>query len=166
MSWRTRASRTRRPAADLAKSFISVKVDREERPDLDAVYMAATQALTGSGGWPMSVFCTPDGRPFYAGTYFPPVDRHGMPSFRRVVEALGDAWTNERAQVLEQADALAGAVQRELRLAEALSEEAAGDGHAGQGAGSAAGRCRRWEWPRRRRSGRTGCCRGGGRLRS
>ena len=58
-------------AADLAKSFISVKVDREERPDLDAVYMAATQALTGSGGWPMSVFCTPDGRPFYAGTYFP-----------------------------------------------------------------------------------------------
>ena len=112
-------------AADLAKSFISVKVDREERPDLDAVYMAATQALTGAGGWPMSVFCTPDGRPFYAGTYFPPVERHGMPSFRRVVQALGDAWTNERAQVLEQADALVGAVRRELRLAEALSEEAA-----------------------------------------
>ncbi len=113
-------------AALLAKSFISVKVDREERPDLDAVYMAATQALTGSGGWPMSVFCTPDGRPFYAGTYFPPVERHGMPSFRRVVQALGDAWAKERAQVLEQADALVGAVQRELRLAEALSEEAAG----------------------------------------
>lgn len=119
-------------AADLAKSFISVKVDREERPDLDAVYMAATQALTGSGGWPMSVFCTPDGRPFYAGTYFPPVERHGMPSFRRVVQALGDAWTNERAQVLEQADALVGAVQRELRLAEALREEAV---DAGRGPG-------------------------------
>ena len=118
-------------AALLAKSFISVKVDREERPDLDAVYMAATQALTGSGGWPMSVFCTPDGRPFYAGTYFPPVERHGMPSFRRVVQALGDAWANERAQVLEQADALVGAVQRELRLAEALSEEAGGPGHSG-----------------------------------
>jgi uncharacterized protein len=118
-------------AADLAKSFISVKVDREERPDLDAVYMAATQALTGSGGWPMSVFCTPDGRPFYAGTYFPPVERHGMPSFRRVVQALGDAWTKERAQVLEQADALVGAVQRELRLAEALSEEAAEGGRPG-----------------------------------
>ena len=66
-------------AADLAKWFVSIKVDREERPDLDAVYMTATQALTGSGGWPMSVFCTPDGRPFYAGTYFPPVERHGMP---------------------------------------------------------------------------------------
>ena len=74
----------------------------------------------------MSVFCTPDGRPFYAGTYFPPVERHGMPSFRRVVQALGDAWANERAQVLEQADALVGAVRRELRLAEALSEEAGG----------------------------------------
>ena len=98
-------------AAVLSKSFISVKVDREERPDLDAVYMAATQALTGSGGWPMSVFCTPDGRPFYAGTYFPPVDRQGMPSFRRVVQALGDAWSNERVQVLEQADALVGAVR-------------------------------------------------------
>ncbi len=76
-------------AAELAKWFVSIKVDREERPDLDAVYMTATQALTGSGGWPMSVFCTPDGRPFYAGTYFPPVERHGMPSFRRVVQALG-----------------------------------------------------------------------------
>ena len=115
-------------AADLSKWFISVKVDREERPDLDAVYMAATQALTGSGGWPMSVFCTPDGRPFYAGTYFPPVERHGMPSFRRVVQSLGEAWVSERAQVLEQADALVGAVQRELRLAEALHEEAAGGG--------------------------------------
>ena len=128
-------------AAVLSKSFISVKVDREERPDLDAVYMAATQALTGSGGWPMSVFCTPDGRPFYAGTYFPPVDRQGMPSFRRVVEALGNAWSNERAQVLEQADALVGAVQRELRLAEALrsEEEAAGGGDGGAGAGAGAG---------------------------
>lgn len=114
-------------AAVLSETFVSVKVDREERPDLDTVYMAATQALTGSGGWPMSVFCTPDGRPFYAGTYFPPVERHGMPSFRRVIEALADAWTNERAQVLEQADALAGAVQRELRLAEALQQDARGD---------------------------------------
>jgi uncharacterized protein YyaL (SSP411 family) len=107
-------------AADLARSFISVKVDREERPDLDTVYMAATQALTGSGGWPMSVFCTPDGRPFYAGTYFPPVERHGMPSFRRVVQALGQAWVTERDEVLKQADALVAAVQRELNLAEVL----------------------------------------------
>ena len=112
-------------AGDLARSFISVKVDREERPDLDTVYMAATQALTGSGGWPMSVFCTPDGRPFYAGTYFPPEDRHGMPSFRRVVHALGEAWRTERAEVLKQADALVAAVQRELNLAEILGTDAA-----------------------------------------
>jgi hypothetical protein len=110
-------------AADLARWFISVKVDREERPDLDTVYMAATQALTGSGGWPMSVFCTPDGRPFYAGTYFPPVDRHGMPAFRRVVQALGQAWITERQEVLTQADALVAAVQRELNLAEVLGAE-------------------------------------------
>ena len=109
-------------AADLSRWFVSVKVDREERPDLDTVYMTATVALTGSGGWPMSVFCTPDGRPFYAGTYFPPEERHGMPAFRRVVRALGEAWVNERAQVLEQADALVGAVRRELRLAETLHE--------------------------------------------
>ena len=108
-------------AADLAHWFISVKVDREERPDLDTVYMAATQALTGSGGWPMSVFCTPDGRPFYAGTYFPPVERHGMPPFRRVVQALGEAWLTERDQVLAQADALVGPCE-ELRLAETLGE--------------------------------------------
>ena len=105
-------------ADDLARWFVSVKVDREERPDLDSLYMAATQSLTGSGGWPMSVFCTPDGRPFYAGTYFPPEDRHGMPSFRRVVEALGTAWEKERETVLAQADALVDAVRREVRLAE------------------------------------------------
>jgi hypothetical protein len=113
-------------AADLSRFFIAVKVDREERPDLDTVYMAATQALTGSGGWPMSVFCTPDGRPFYAGTYFPPVDRHGLPSFRRVVQAMGQAWHAERAEVLTQADALVAAVQRELNLAEVLGAEDAG----------------------------------------
>ena len=113
-------------AADLSRWFISVKVDREERPDLDTVYMAATQALTGSGGWPMSVFCTPDGRPFYAGTYFPPEERHGMPAFRRVVQALGQAWESERSQVLAQADALVSAIGKELRLAESFSREASG----------------------------------------
>jgi uncharacterized protein YyaL (SSP411 family) len=109
-------------AADLSRWFISVKVDREERPDLDSLYMAATQSFTGSGGWPMSVFCTPDGRPFYAGTYFPPEERHGMPSFRRVVEALGTAWEQERDQVLRQADALVDAVRRDVRLDEAMNE--------------------------------------------
>jgi uncharacterized protein YyaL (SSP411 family) len=126
-------------AADLTRFFISVKVDREERPDIDTVYMAATQALTGSGGWPMSVFCTPDGRPFYAGTYFPPVERHGMPSFRRVVQALGDAWLTQREEVFTQADALVAAVQRELNLAEVLAAEGA-DGETGtQGTPSVVG---------------------------
>jgi hypothetical protein len=113
-------------AADLARWFVAVKVDREERPDLDAVYMAATQAMTGSGGWPMSVFCTPEGRPFYAGTYFPPEDRHGMPSFRRVLEALSAAWRDEQPRVQEQADALVSAVERELRLADVLTADQAG----------------------------------------
>ncbi len=123
-------------AKDLSRWFISVKVDREERPDLDSLYMAATQALTGSGGWPMSVFCTPDGRPFYAGTYFPPVERHGMPSFRHVVAALGSAWESEREQVLAQADALVDAVRREVDLPGAMSDGAGGDGPPpGAGAG-------------------------------
>jgi len=113
-------------AADLARWFVSVKIDREERPDLDSLYMAATQAFTGSGGWPMSVFCTPDGRPFYAGTYFPPEERHGMPSFRRVVEALGTAWEQDRQRVTEQADALVEAVRREVNLAESMAESEAG----------------------------------------
>jgi hypothetical protein len=113
-------------AKDLARWFVSIKVDREERPDLDSLYMAATQALTGSGGWPMSVFCTPDGRPFYAGTYFPDQERHGMPSFRRVIEALGTAWETEREQVLAQADALVDAVKREVRLAESMAAEEGG----------------------------------------
>jgi len=126
-------------AADLAKWFVSIKVDREERPDLDTVYMTATQALTGSGGWPMSVFCTPDGRPFYAGTYFPPVERHGMPSFRRVVQALGEAWTSEREQVLAQADALVGAVRKELSLAETMGAAAAATTTSGGGGGGPGG---------------------------
>jgi uncharacterized protein len=115
-------------AEDLSRWFISIKVDREERPDLDSLYMSATQAQTGSGGWPMSVFCTPDGRPFYAGTYFPPEERHGMPAFRRVVEALGTAWDKEREQVLVQADALVDAVRREGRLAESMAGTAPVDG--------------------------------------
>src|ERR1700688_2052575 len=76
----------------LSEHFISIKVDREERPDLDQIYMTAVQLLTQHGGWPMSVFLTPDLQPFYGGTYFPPTDRHGLPSFRRVLEAVGDAW--------------------------------------------------------------------------
>ena len=97
-------------AEALNGSFISVKVDREERPDVDAVYMEAVQAITGSGGWPMSVFLTPDRRPFFGGTYFPPDDRHGTPSFRTVLAALTDVWTNRRHEVEEQADELSKAI--------------------------------------------------------
>ncbi|WP_240957561.1 thioredoxin domain-containing protein, partial [Streptomyces barkulensis] len=81
--------------------YVSVKVDREERPDVDAVYMEAVQAATGQGGWPMTVFLTPDGEPFYFGTYFPPEPRHGMPSFRQVLEGVRAAWTDRREEVAE-----------------------------------------------------------------
>src|SRR3712207_714474 len=83
-------------AAQMNADFVCVKVDREERPDVDSVYMTATQALTGSGGWPMTVFTTPDGRPFYCGTYFPPRPAHGMPAFRQVLAALANAWRTRR----------------------------------------------------------------------
>ncbi|WP_329002719.1 thioredoxin domain-containing protein [Kribbella sp. NBC_00709] len=86
-------------AAYLSEQFVSVKVDREERPDVDAIYMAATVAMTGHGGWPMSVFLTPAGEPFFCGTYFPKDARGGMASFRQVLEAITDAWTNRREQL-------------------------------------------------------------------
>src|SRR5438309_4972628 len=79
-------------AADLNRDFVAIKVDREERPDLDQVYMGAVQAMTGGGGWPMSVFLTPDGRPFYGGTYFPPQPAHGLPSFRQALAGAARAW--------------------------------------------------------------------------
>ena len=87
-------------AAMMNESFISVKVDREERPDVDSVYMTAIQAMTGHGGWPMTVFLTADGSPFYGGTYFPPEDRGGLPSFPRVLETMADVFRNRRADVL------------------------------------------------------------------
>jgi uncharacterized protein YyaL (SSP411 family) len=85
--------------------FVSIKVDREERPDLDALYMDAVQALTGSGGWPMTVFLTPDGAPFYAGTYFPPEDRYGMPGFPTVLRRLAYYYSSHRDEVEQQAEA-------------------------------------------------------------
>jgi uncharacterized protein len=83
-------------------NFVSIKVDREERPDLDSIYMDAVQALTGRGGWPLTAFLAPDGTPFYAGTYFPNEARHGMPAFREVLTALASAWKEQRDDVLEQ----------------------------------------------------------------
>jgi len=98
--------------------FIPVKVDREERPDLDAIYMAAVQAMTGSGGWPMSVFLTPDGRPFYGGTYFPNTRRHGIPAFLDVLAGVTGAWRDRRGEVEQSAGALTSHVGRRVRLAD------------------------------------------------
>jgi uncharacterized protein YyaL (SSP411 family) len=95
-------------------SFVNVKLDREERPDLDEIYMTATQVLTGHGGWPNSLFLTPDLKPFFAGTYFPPDDRMGMPGFRRVLLSMVDAWTNRRPEVLEQAQSVSEGLRRYL----------------------------------------------------
>ena len=86
-------------AALMNQNFISIKVDREERPDLDAVYMEAVQALTGRGGWPMTVFLTPQGKPFYGGTYFPPVDRQGMAGFPRILESVSQAYRTNRGEI-------------------------------------------------------------------
>jgi uncharacterized protein YyaL (SSP411 family) len=88
----------------LNTNFVSIKVDREERPDIDTVYMNVTTALTGRGGWPMSLFLDGEGRPFYAGTYFPPTPAHGLPSFSQLVKALSDAWRDDREQILNSAE--------------------------------------------------------------
>jgi uncharacterized protein YyaL (SSP411 family) len=98
-------------AAYLNEHFVAVKVDREERPDLDAIYMDAVQAMTGQGGWPMSVFLAPDGRPFYGGTYFPNRPLHGMPTFRDVLEGVQRAWSEDRASVERAGDELAKALR-------------------------------------------------------
>ena len=96
--------------------FVAIKVDREERPDLDSIYMGAVQAMTGSGGWPMSVFLTPDGAPFYGGTYFPDRPRHGMPSFSQVLDGVWRAWTEQRAEVLAAGQRLVGTLVEQARL--------------------------------------------------
>ena len=103
-------------AAQLNRDFVAIKVDREERPDLDDVYMAAVQTLTGSGGWPMSVFLTPALEPFFGGTYFPPEDRHGMPGFPRVLGAISDAYRDRRDEVLEQGRQLAEHLRDQLEV--------------------------------------------------
>ncbi len=90
-------------AAYMNEHFVCVKVDREERPDVDALYMEAVQAISGQGGWPMTVFCDPEGVPFYGGTYFPPDESRGMPSFRMVMEAVLDAFENRREELRERA---------------------------------------------------------------
>jgi uncharacterized protein len=104
-------------AALMNEHFVNVKVDREERPDLDAVYMDAVVAMTGHGGWPMTVFLTPEGEPFFGGTYFPPAPRHGLPSFRQVLEAVAQAYRERRAEVGRSAHRLVESVRGSAELA-------------------------------------------------
>jgi uncharacterized protein YyaL (SSP411 family) len=98
--------------------FVNVKVDREERPDVDRIYMSAVQAMNGHGGWPMTVFLTPEGKPFFAGTYFPREPRGGMPSFRQVLKAMDEAWQDRRADIEAQSERLTAAVSQRLGPAE------------------------------------------------
>ena len=103
-------------AALMNEHFVSIKVDREERPDLDAIYMDAVQAMTGHGGWPLTAFLTPDGKPFYAGTYFPDEDRHGMPAFTKVLTAIADTWEHRRDEVEDQGARIVEALARTAML--------------------------------------------------
>lgn len=107
-------------ASLLNENFINVKVDREERPDIDSIYMEAVQALTGSGGWPLTVFLTPQGKPFYGGTYFPPEDRHGMPGFPKVLTAVANAYRNRHSDIEnstgELLAAMSGRVNRSVTI--------------------------------------------------
>ncbi len=102
-------------AAQINRDFVSIKVDREERPDVDALYMEAVQAMTGHGGWPLTVFLTPEGEPFYGGTYFPPVPRHGIASFPELLAALAQAWRDRRSDVARSAASLAEALRAATR---------------------------------------------------
>jgi len=111
-------------AETLNRHFVSIKVDREERPDVDELYQGAVQLLGRPGGWPLSVFLTPDGRPFFGGTYFPPRDAYGLPSFRRVLDAIVEAWSHRRDEVERAADALARGLSDYAAMGLAASERA------------------------------------------
>ncbi|MHC4287995.1 MAG: thioredoxin domain-containing protein, partial [Planctomycetota bacterium] len=108
-------------AAILNEHFISIKVDREELPGVDAVYMDFVQKTTGSGGWPMSVFLTPDAKPFYGGTYFPPVDSYGRPGFETLLTSIQDAWQNRREEILKSSEQLTRALQEKVQTQSELT---------------------------------------------
>ena len=97
------------------ENFVAVKVDRDERPDIDSRYQAAVGALTGQGGWPLTAFLTPDGKPFYGGTYFPPEDQYGRPSFKRVLLSISKAFHEKTTEVSEQAQMVAHEGNRPLK---------------------------------------------------
>jgi len=108
------------------ENFVPIKVDREERPDVDAIYMEAVQGMTGQGGWPLTAFCDPEGVPFYGGTYFPPEPRHGMPSFTMLMEAVAGSWSGQREKIEEATARIRGqlaAVGRIDPAAEPVSRE-------------------------------------------
>ena len=114
-------------AAILNEHFVSIKVDREERPDLDRIYMNAVQAMTGSGGWPMSVFLTPEGQPFYGGTYFPPTPRYGMPSFSQVLTTVADGWQNRRQELIVSGQRLVAALEQQSTIGGSVRDRSVGD---------------------------------------
>src|SRR5205807_3457339 len=107
-------------AARMNEHFVCVKVDREERPDVDAMWMEAVQAMTGHGGWPLNAFLTPELIPFYAGTYFPPESRHGLPSWRMVLDGVAEAWENRREEIRGQGDS----IRRSLAVSDRLEPSA------------------------------------------
>ena len=109
-------------AALMNELFVNVKVDQEERPDIDAIYMEAVQAMTQHGGWPMTVFLTPQGKPFYGGTYFPPTPRYGMPSFPQLLNAIADAWRTRRRELESAGERMVDVLNRSSALAPAEAE--------------------------------------------
>jgi len=119
-------------AALMNREFVCIKVDREERPDVDQLYMDTVVGLTGHGGWPLTVFCTPDGRPFYGGTYYPPEPRHGMPSFREVLGSVAHAWRERHDEVVESAGEISEALARRPARSEG---EVSGEACAARAAG-------------------------------
>ncbi len=103
--------------ADLMNEhFVNIKVDREERPDIDSIYMQAVVAMTRQGGWPMSVFLTPDGKPFYGGTYFPPVRRYNMPAFKEILLTIARLWQDDQGQLLESGQKISQHLQQPISL--------------------------------------------------
>src|SRR5260370_24640274 len=113
-------------AALMNENFVNIKVDREERPDLDQIYRIAVQMMTGQGGWPMTMFLTPEGVPFYGGTYFPPDDRYNMPGFPRILASVAEAFRSQPDQVASTATAMLGELRR-VGLAEQSREFLAND---------------------------------------
>ena len=141
-------------AAYMNEHFVSVKVDREERPDVDAIYMQAVQAMTGHGGWPLNAFVDPDGVPFFGGTYFPPESRQGMPSFRQVLEGVAEAWDTKREEIRAAAPQTVERLSGDLARAPIGGRALAGRARRGRARARGAVRSRQRRLRRARRSSR------------